>query len=92
MDTLAALVERTREGGDVHAPRLLPAEDEATPSELRRLVESGQVVNAYDTVVHQLGELLDTRHPEPKSPERLAHLVVEHLAGRNPSQYGTCAH
>jgi hypothetical protein len=92
MDTLAALVERTREGGDVHAPRLFPAADEGTPSALSRLVESGQVVSAYDTVVHQLGELMDTRNPQPKSPERLAHLVAEHLDGRNPSQYGTWVH
>jgi molybdopterin/thiamine biosynthesis adenylyltransferase len=90
--TLTALVERTRDGGEVHAPRLLPAADEATRSELARLVESGQVVSAYDTVVHQLRELVDTRNPQPRSPERLAELVREHLSGRDPSRYGTWVH
>jgi molybdopterin/thiamine biosynthesis adenylyltransferase len=90
--TLAALVERTRTGGEVHAPRLFAAADEATASELGRLVESGQVVSAYDTIVPQLRELMDTRNPQPKSPERLAELVREHLAGRDPSRYGTWVH
>jgi hypothetical protein len=91
--SLFTLIERTRDLRDVHAPRLLPAGDETTAAELARLVESGDVTHAYDTILHQLGELLDTRTPEHKSsPERLAALVSEHLAGGPPAAYGTWIH
>ncbi len=91
--SLFTLIERTRSLRDVHAPRLLPAGDEATAAELTRLVESGEATHAYDTLVHQLGELFDTRTPEFKSsPERLAALISDHLSGRPPSAYGTWVH
>src|SRR4051794_5505088 len=91
--TLADLIARTGQGREVWAPGLYSAGDDATGRALARLVDAGEVTQAYDTLVSQLGELCDTRSPALKrTPEETAAAVTESLAGRAPARYGTWVH
>src|SRR6188768_583161 len=91
--TLSDLIERTRQGRDTWMPRLYAAADDATGPALARLVETRDVTQAYDTLLHQLGELCDTRSPASKrTPAETASAAAEYLGGREPSRYGTWVH
>lgn len=92
--TLRALLEshRARRSADLpfEPPRLLRADDADGCAELEQLLRSGRVIVAFDTLLGQLGELVDTRNPKLKStPAAISELVAEHLAGRDPDAYGT---
>ncbi|HVJ21400.1 MAG TPA: Rv1355c family protein [Polyangiaceae bacterium] len=87
--TLAGTIERTLKGRDLWEPVILPASDGGAQAEVRRLVEEGHVAAAYDTLLHQLRELVDTRNPARKAtPAELSHLVVAHLRRRDSDRYG----
>lgn len=93
-DSLQTLLEahRDRRPPDLpfEPPRLLRADDAGARAELERLLSEGRVAVAFDTLLGQLGELVDTRNPKPESkPDGIRALVAEHLAGRDPETYGT---
>jgi hypothetical protein len=91
--SLASLIESTRQGRDLFTPRLFSAAEDATANELACLVAAGEVTHAYDTILHQLGELCDTRSPALKrTPAETAAAATDFLAGREPARYGTWVH
>ncbi len=89
-DLLAAHSARRPPDLPFEPPRHFAASEPAARAELEELLRSGRVTVAFDTLLGQLGELVDTRNPREKStPEVLRTLVAAHLAGRDPDTYGT---
>jgi molybdopterin/thiamine biosynthesis adenylyltransferase len=71
-------------------PRRFDAGDPGARAELEALLRSGRVTVAFDTLLGQLGELVDTRNPRATStPESIRALVAAHLGDRDPDGYGT---
>jgi nitroreductase len=91
------LQDRTRQALADHAPDVssyraivMPLDREDGRNQLREILDQGLVERAYDTILGQLSELVDTRHPALKSrPDELRRLVELHLDGKDAQDHGT---
>lgn len=81
-----------RTGAESSRPRLFDPADPDDAAALRALRRGAQVVSTHDTLLQQLGELLQAREPARElEGAALDARVREHLGERAPDQYGRWA-
>lgn len=91
-DVVAALSRALKQTAIAAAwePLRWAASDPAGQKLMLKLLSSGEVAFAHDTLVAQLAELIETRNPQQElSPAALEALVLQHLDGTPLADAGT---
>ncbi len=91
-EALLGSLSKLSEPSWVWQPTLLPGEDPGTAAALTELIATGEVTRAFDTVLEQAEELIETREPRRKLAKAELRERALELVGDPPHRYGTWVH